>query len=36
MNPIELGYVAAFLASDEAAGITGTLFPVDGGAKKSL
>ncbi|MFA6006956.1 MAG: SDR family oxidoreductase [Candidatus Paceibacterota bacterium] len=36
MDPIELGYVAAFLASDEAAGITGTLLPVDGGAKKSL
>lgn len=36
MDPIELGYMAAFLASDDAAGITGALLPVDGGAKKSL
>lgn len=36
MDPIELGHTAAFLASDEAVGITGALLPVDGGAKKSL
>lgn len=36
MDPIELGHFAAYLASDEASGITGALIPIDGGSKKSL
>lgn len=36
MDPLELGHFAAYLASDEASGITGALIPVDGGSKKSL
>lgn len=36
MDPIVLGHVAAFLASEEASGVTGALLPVDGGLKKSL
>jgi len=36
MDPIELGHVAAFLASEEASGITGALIPVDGGSHTSL
>jgi 3-oxoacyl-[acyl-carrier protein] reductase len=36
MDPIELGRVAVFLASDAASGITGALIPVDGGSHKSL
>lgn len=36
MEPIELGHLMAFLASEEASGITGALIPIDGGAKKSL
>lgn len=36
MDPIELGHLVAFLASEEASGITGTLIPIDGGTKKSL
>lgn len=36
MEPLELGHLVAFLASEEANGITGTLIPIDGGAKKSL
>lgn len=36
MDPIELGHVVAFLASEEAAGITGALIPIDGGAQKSI
>lgn len=36
MKPVELGRVIAFLASDEAAGITGALLPVDGGALRSV
>ncbi|MGB5236185.1 MAG: SDR family oxidoreductase [Flavobacteriaceae bacterium] len=35
-NPIEYGYLAAFLASDQAAFITGTSIPIDGGYLKSL
>lgn len=36
MEPLELGRAIVFLASDRAAGITGTLIPVDGGALRSL
>lgn len=36
MEPIELGRFAAYLASEEASGITGALISFDGGAKKSL
>ena len=36
MEPIELGRLATFLASEEASGITGALIPIDGGAQKSL
>ena len=36
MDPIELGHLVAFLASEEASGITGALIPMDGGSKKSL
>lgn len=35
-NPIEYGYLVAFLASDNAAFITGTQIPIDGGLLKSL
>ncbi|QWX82960.1 SDR family oxidoreductase [Cellulophaga sp. HaHaR_3_176] len=35
-NPIEYGYLVAFLASDNAAYITGTAIPIDGGLLKSL
>ncbi|MFX0555348.1 SDR family oxidoreductase [Maribacter sp. CXY002] len=35
-NPKEYGYLAAFLASDKAAYITGTQIPIDGGLLKSL
>lgn len=35
-KPKEYGYLAAFLASDYAAYITGTSIPIDGGASKSL
>ena len=36
MDPIELGHIAAYLASEEASGITGALIPIDGGTTKSL
>jgi len=35
-DPSEYGYLAAFLASDKAAYITGTQIPIDGGLLKSL
>ena len=35
-NPEEYGFLAAFLASDNAAYITGTNIPIDGGLLKSL
>lgn len=35
-DPMEYGYLAAFLASDNAAFITGTQIPIDGGLLKSL
>jgi len=35
-DPIEYGYLVAFLASDKAAFITGTNIPIDGGLLKSL
>ncbi len=35
-NPKEYGYLVAFLASDQAAYITGTQIPIDGGLLKSL
>jgi 3-oxoacyl-[acyl-carrier protein] reductase len=35
-DPDEIGYLAAFLASDKAAYITGTSIPVDGGFYKGL
>lgn len=35
-NPMEYGYLVAFLASDNAAYITGTQIPIDGGLLKSL
>lgn len=35
-NPMEYGYLTAFLASDNAAFITGTAIPIDGGYLKSL
>ncbi|MFC4095024.1 SDR family oxidoreductase [Euzebyella saccharophila] len=35
-NPKEYGYLATFLASDNAAYITGTQIPIDGGLLKSL
>ena len=35
-DPIEYGYLVAFLASDKAAYITGTNIPIDGGLLKSL
>lgn len=35
-KPEEYGYLAAFLASDKAAYITGTQIPIDGGLLKSL
>lgn len=35
-NPEEYGYLAAFLASDQASYITGTSIPIDGGLLKSL
>ena len=35
-DPKEYGYLAAFLASDQAAYITGTTIPIDGGLLKSL
>lgn len=35
-NPKEYGYLATFLASDNAAYITGTNIPIDGGLLKSL
>jgi len=35
-NPKEYGYLVAFLASDNAAFITGTQIPIDGGLLKSL
>ena len=35
-DPVEYGYLAAFLASDQAAFITGTSIPIDGGYLKSL
>lgn len=35
-KPIEYGYLVAFLASDNAAYITGTAIPIDGGLLKSL
>jgi 3-oxoacyl-[acyl-carrier protein] reductase len=35
-RPEELGVLVAFLASDQASGITGTAIPVDGGAIKGL
>lgn len=35
-DPKEYGYLAAFLASDNAAFITGTQIPIDGGLLKSL
>lgn len=35
-NPEEYGYLATFLASDQAAYITGTQIPIDGGLLKSL
>ena len=36
MEPIELGNFVAYLASDDASGITGALIPVDGGSHVSL
>jgi 3-oxoacyl-[acyl-carrier protein] reductase len=36
MDPIELGNFVAYLASEDASGITGTNIPVDGGSKKSV
>ena len=36
MDPAELGELVAFLASDAAAGITGSLLPMDGGQQKSI
>lgn len=36
MDPIELGHLAAYLASEEASGITGALIPIDGGALRSI
>ncbi len=35
-DPAEYGYLAAFLASDQASFITGTSIPIDGGYLKSL
>jgi len=35
-NPCEYGYLVAFLASDNAAYITGTAIPIDGGLLKSV
>lgn len=35
-DPKEYGYLATFLASDNAAYITGTQIPIDGGLLKSL
>jgi 3-oxoacyl-[acyl-carrier protein] reductase len=35
-DPKEYGYLVAFLASEEAAYITGTQIPIDGGLLKSL
>ncbi|MEN8788080.1 MAG: SDR family oxidoreductase [Flavobacteriaceae bacterium] len=35
-NPAEYGYLAAFLASEQASFITGTSIPIDGGYLKSL
>jgi 3-oxoacyl-[acyl-carrier protein] reductase len=35
-NPVEYGYLAAFLASDYASYITGTNIPIDGGLMKSI
>ncbi|HBU77491.1 MAG TPA: short-chain dehydrogenase, partial [Muricauda sp.] len=35
-DPKEYGYLVAFLASDQAAFITGTNIPIDGGLLKSL
>jgi 3-oxoacyl-[acyl-carrier protein] reductase len=36
LNPIELGRLVAFLCSDDASGITGTLIPIDGGSQKAV
>jgi 3-oxoacyl-[acyl-carrier protein] reductase len=36
LEPFELGEVVAFLASEEAGGVTGAILPVDGGLLKSL
>ena len=36
MEPIELGNFVAYLASDDASGITGALIPIDGGSHVSL
>jgi 3-oxoacyl-[acyl-carrier protein] reductase len=36
LDPKELGEVVRFLASDAGSGMTGALFPVDGGGMKSL
>ena len=35
-DPAEYGYLVAFLASDNAAYITGTQIPIDGGSLSSL
>ncbi|NNE76256.1 MAG: SDR family oxidoreductase, partial [Pricia sp.] len=35
-DPMEYGYLVAFLASEKAAYITGTQIPIDGGLLKSL
>jgi 3-oxoacyl-[acyl-carrier protein] reductase len=35
-DPDEIGYLAAFLASEKAAYITGTSIPIDGGFYKGL
>lgn len=36
LDPVDVGRVVAFLASDEARGITGALIPVEGGALASV